>query len=277
MKRIQTYQKGDPEYVIIHKQFHELQDDERAALSEWVQSKDEYDRVRRVLLELHDDDEEWLEPDASIKKNVMRKFVTEEKGGRMVWLNSLLFAPGASITQQPVVRYGLVAAGVIGLAVFFLLPTTPNIDIAQQTDNTPAKMDSETLLANADTVAQQDTLRVFAEARAELPMAPPVMVLDELSESPTENDVPLAPDAGSKAEMAPEPTAKSDMADSYSDLSVVGEQTVVAPIPQAKSNELEKKVSSSMASSAVQQNKTVDKSVSMAEVQRLMDDLYTAR
>jgi hypothetical protein len=103
------------------------------------------------------------------------------------------------------------------------------------------------------------------------------MVVDELSESPTESDVPLASDEGSRAEMAPEPIAKSEMADSYSDLSVVEEQAVVAPIPQAKSNELEKKVSSSMTSSAVQQNKTVDKSVSMAEVQRLMDDLYTAR
>ena len=157
MKRIQTYQKGDPEYLIIQKQYHELREDERAELAEWVQSQEDYDRIRRVLLELHDDQDEWLEPDASIKKNLMRKFASEEKGGRLIWLNSVFLAPGEPLFKQPILRYGIAAACVIGLVVFFISPKGTQPEFAEQAETSTNRPSSEWAAATADSVADSDT------------------------------------------------------------------------------------------------------------------------
>lgn len=271
MKRIQTYQKGDPEYLIIQKQYHELRDDERAALAEWVQSQEDYDRIRRVLLELHDDQEEWLEPDASIKKNLMRKFASEEKGGRLIWLNSVLFAPGEPLFKQPILRYGLAAACVMGLAVFFLSPDTKQPEIAQQAETSNNASSSEWTAAAADSVADADTLRVFAEVKPEMPMVPPAAVeLGEVRDLTEEPRMASAPEASSEARVAMRDSDLSDAPVEMNDKESVPSDVAVSSVPAKK------QVASAMPA-PVATPTSVDMSVSLAETKRLLDDLYTAR
>jgi hypothetical protein len=283
MKRIQTYQKGDPEYLIIQKQYHELREEERAELSEWVQSKEDYDRIRKVLLELHDDQEEWLEPEAVIKKNLMRKFASEEKGGRLIWLNSIFFTPGEKLSKQPIVRYGIAAACVIGLAVFFILPKTNNAPVAENTSTEQSVHPSDWADAGTDSVADSDTLRVFAEVKSEMPMVPPAPTRKEYKFQESEGillrDEIVSNSFADAASEGPPPAAfKSE----ESRPALVEEASKDADMNTTTMNEPTTKRNESVAArksatDAVVHSQNIDLSVSMVDAKKLLDELFTAR
>jgi hypothetical protein len=276
MKRIQTYQQGDPEWLIIHKQYHELHAEERDALAEWIQSQEDYDRMRQVLMELHDEPSEWEEPDASIKQNLMRKFATEEKGGKLIWLNSVFLTAGAPWYKQPALRMGLAAACIIGLVVFFLptsLPSTHETMTAEQNEQSvEQQMDPKEALAAADSSTK--ILQQFAEVKSELPLAPSVveteydnsLTEDVMAESTLSDGDGLAYD---EPVMAPALVESKDM----------------AMAPQAESEAavssgyMEKRSATSTAlpQKLTAKDNSTDYSVSMSEVDDLLDDLYTAR
>jgi hypothetical protein len=282
MKRIQTYQKGDPEYLIIQKQYHELREEERAELSEWVQSKEDYDRIRKVLLELHDDQEEWLEPEAVIKKNLMRKFESEEKGGRLIWLNSIFFTPGEKLSKQPIVRYGIAAACVIGLAVFFIRPETNNAPVAENSSTEQSIEHSDWADAGTDSVADSDTLRVFAEVKSEMPMVPPapiskeykfqeseeILLRDEIVSRSVADACEGPPPAAFKSEESRPALVEEASKDAEMNTTTMSEPTI-------KRNESVAARKSS--TDVVVHSQNIDLSVSMVDAKKLLDELFTAR
>jgi hypothetical protein len=285
MKRIQTYQKGDPEWVIIHKQYHELHDDERQALSEWISTPEEYAQMRQVLLELHDDQDEWTEPDASIKKHLMLKFAAEDKGGRMIWLNSVLFANGESWYKQPIVRYGLAAACMIGLGVFFLLPAKVNPHFAD-VQQIPTEQNASDELANTEqiTPSASDTLQQFAEVRQDMPMPPsPIAFQTEISTMNTEevNDA----DLGAYAESVAAPAMADDLEgrqENKATSDVVNDKLVQEPsrvatnatVPAVKKESVQTAIGSD---GLALKNANSKMSVNMSEVNDLFSGLFTAR
>jgi hypothetical protein len=277
MKRIQTYQQGDPEWLIIHKQYHELQAEERDALSEWIQSPEDYDRMRQVLMELHDEPEEWVEPEASIKQNLMQKFASEEKGGKLIWLNSVFLTQGAPWHKQPLVRMTLAAACIIGLVVFFLptsLPSHREAATAQQAEQSEGgSSDQKEALASADSSTK--ILQQFAEVKSEMPLVPTAVdtefetsdVVQEVTESAMAEGDEVAYDV---PDQAPAMAEDKDMGTAMYP-KPKREETVVAGAAKMSTSTMDgfKK--------GVANAQAVNFSVSMAEVNDLLDVLYTAR
>ena len=66
------YDPEDIESLLMHKQYNELFDDEREFVLQHVKNEEEYNSLRSMLFTLHDQpyQEEWLEPDPSIKKEL---------------------------------------------------------------------------------------------------------------------------------------------------------------------------------------------------------------
>jgi hypothetical protein len=271
MKKIHTYQPGDPEWIVIQKQFHELQQEERDALKEWIDSEDTYNQMRSVLMALHDDGEEWLEPDVSIKANLMAKFSSEEKGGRLIWLNALAWSSDTAWFKQPLFKTGLAAACIVGLAVFFLVPSAP-----KQAENQIAEVTIPADTTTAWSEAKQDTagaeIKEFAAVRSELPPAPmPVMVQSETSENLDSDDVEaVMADGYSAAEM--------DMAPQ------VEEAKSAAPAPEMTMQKKENQAAGISRANALSKDEQLAalapvgiQSVNIAQAKIDLSGLFTAR
>ena len=95
MKFESKYDPEDIESLLLHKQFHELYPEEKEFVLRHLESEQEYESMRSVLMELKNisSNDEWLEPDASIKKNLMKEFSSEKKSRFVIWLNSLFAFP----------------------------------------------------------------------------------------------------------------------------------------------------------------------------------------
>ena len=94
---------------------------------------------------MHDaaDQDEWLEPDPSIRKNLMAQFVREEKKGFFVWLNGLFsapFLPEMPWYRKPAMRYAFASVtllAVVGGTWYFTSRQGHQVEIAAvQSDNT---------------------------------------------------------------------------------------------------------------------------------------------
>lgn len=95
MKFESKYDPEDIESLLLHKQFNELYPEEKEFVLRHLENEQEYESMRSVLMELKNisSSDEWLEPDASIKKNLMREFSSEKKSRFVIWLNSLFAFP----------------------------------------------------------------------------------------------------------------------------------------------------------------------------------------
>ncbi len=95
MKFESKYDPEDIESLLLHKQFNELYPEEKEFVLRHLENEQEYESMRSVLMELKNisTTDEWLEPDASIKKNLMREFSSEKKSRFVIWLNSLFAFP----------------------------------------------------------------------------------------------------------------------------------------------------------------------------------------
>jgi hypothetical protein len=160
MKNHSTYDPEDIESLMRHKEFDELYAEEKAFVLRHLENRDEYESIRRTLFEIQAtrDDEKWLDPDPSIRRNLMAAFRDRPAVSLTVWLNAL-FAPAPS-------RWGHFGRPALALAsvmlvcgfLFWWLYPRPALQVAQriekpaqQRPSVPAgKGDSAPVLRNGD-------------------------------------------------------------------------------------------------------------------------------
>jgi len=126
MKTPTPYDPEDIESLMIHKSFDELYPEEREFVLRHVDNRTEYESMRLILTELLDPSREveWLEPDPSIRANLLAQFAREEKGGFRIWLNTLfasLNTPSQVWYQRPAVRLSFAGIAIL-IAVVLVLP-----------------------------------------------------------------------------------------------------------------------------------------------------------
>ncbi len=176
MKPYSKYDPEDIESLLLHKQFHELYPEEKEFILQHIETPEEYDSLRKTLFELRDaaNDGTWLEPDASLKKDLMAQFASEEKGGFRIWLNSLFTWPDVQWYRQPALRVAFAGACVLLGVLFFINydknePTEFAENRKTETQQTP-KADADSI----KTEHKEEEKNLFAENLTvkEMPAAP---------------------------------------------------------------------------------------------------------
>jgi hypothetical protein len=225
MKEYFKYDPEDIESLLLHKQFSELFDEEREFVLQHIGSAEEYDSLRQTLFHLQDtsDHEEWLEPDASIKKNLLAEFAREEKSGFKIWLNSLFHGLFPEWLRQP--AFGVAfATALVAIVVVVVLNKHDNEEIHQPQF---AEVSKEMPALDEDSVAESK--RLFAEnlTAQSLPPAPAEVVpafapaqdvsADEAKSSQVEEDMvsenEMATSAGEAFEQLSVATSKPSLQD----------------------------------------------------------------
>lgn len=110
------------EALLAAKAFEELDAQEQAYALLHVDSPEEYASMRAFLLQLGDLDAGPLKARPESKEALMAMFASEEKGGAVVWLNSLwagLWQPERSFVSQPAFAVAFGAVALILAGVFF--------------------------------------------------------------------------------------------------------------------------------------------------------------
>jgi hypothetical protein len=201
MNTEQKYDPEDLEFLLMHKQFQELYEDERKFVLQHIdiEGEEEYESLRSTLYTLHDIafQDEMLEPDPAIKKALMREFEVSERRGFTVWLNSVFTAQEGSRFRQPAFRYGLAAACIVAIALVFVYQDGEVITLAENRA-APAIADS---LANAEHSADKaEEENLFAE-KLEVKTYPPAPKNVE-NEAPVDEPVTVQWNMGETDEMA---------------------------------------------------------------------------
>lgn len=165
------YDPEDIESLLMHKQFNELYEEEKEFVLQHVKNEEEYNSLRSMLFTLHDQSfqDEWLEPDPSIKKNLMKEFASEKKGGFLVWLNGIFAMPEITWYRRPAVQWSFAAVLIlIGGIWFFKLNRDVDQDLASLENG---KTKSDTISSGLDN-------NLFAEnlSNEKLPPAPKEIV-----------------------------------------------------------------------------------------------------
>jgi hypothetical protein len=134
MKFESKYDPEDIESLLLHKQFNELYPEEKEFVLRHLENEQEYESMRSVLMELKNisSSDEWLEPDASIKKNLMREFSSEKKSRFVIWLNSLFAFPDRPWYSQRGVQ---ISFGIFILGFMLLRYTGDNQPTSQFAEN----------------------------------------------------------------------------------------------------------------------------------------------
>lgn len=220
MKPYSKYDPEDIESLLLHKQFHELYPEEKEFILQHIETPEEYDSLRKTLFELRDaaNDGTWLEPDASLKKDLMAQFASEEKGGFRIWLNSLFTWPDVQWYRQPALRVAFAGACVVIGVLFFI-----NYDKNEPTEFAENRKTETQQTPKADTLNSEpkEEKNLFAEniTPKELPPAPvPTAVTSSASsyvkfvEAEITEDVAVADShAESVAVESPAPAMKDDV------------------------------------------------------------------
>jgi hypothetical protein len=191
MKDNLKYDPEDIESLLMHKQFHELYEEERNFVLQHVEGEEEYESLRRTLFELHDasNNEDLLEPDPAIKKELMSLFVTERKSRFTIWLNSLFAQTNIEWYKRPAFALSF-ATACIAIVVVVIFNRNNNQEMAanREADSTPT---TEEQITNDSTI---ESARLFAE-RLESESFPPApkagftTIVDANIEE-VENDMP---------------------------------------------------------------------------------------
>lgn len=120
----ETYDPEDIESLLSERSFDELLSEERAFVLRHLNGREEYERMRELLLRVREDESaasrEILEPDAAVRDRVLEVFRQERNPSWRIWLNSVqafLFPQQASAMWRPALALAtvavLVAVGVV--------------------------------------------------------------------------------------------------------------------------------------------------------------------
>lgn len=292
MNHMKKYDPEDIEYLMIHKQFHELYPEEKEFVLQHVEGVEEYESMRKMLLELKNSSiqDDWLTPDASLKKALMAEFAKERKGRFSIWLNSLFAMPERPFYRQTGVQWSFGLA-VVAVGTFFFLQQSPNVtELAE--NNNPSQSNSN-LEINQNGQAQPSseqppipsTPEVDLSGMDKLPQAPVVLAQVETALEKAPMPAAAPPTHQYKTVVAEESVAESDEADvamsppppamEDKDLESnirLTEVTTTATYNSASMNELStKSINSSVF--AISANQTMQ----MTNYAELLDITFTAR
>lgn len=134
MEPRELYGPEDIEQLLIERPFDELLEEERAFVLRHLSDRAEYQRMRALLLRVHEDDHPAtdLDADPAIRENVMAAFRAQQHPQWRIWLNSVggfLIPREPAQFWKPALAFGtlalLVTVGVIGLR---------NLDLARNAE-----------------------------------------------------------------------------------------------------------------------------------------------
>lgn len=184
MERPERYDPEDLEHLMLEHGFDELLEEERAYALRHLTDRAEYERMRALLLHVHEARDEADVPGAgpAVRERVLRAYREQQRPHWRIWLNSL---GGSLIPEWPMALKGpALALGTVAVVVFLGLWVRHEMDVRPV--NTLAEVKHGAL----------DTLR------------PPS---DETDRPPTEHAIPEAPiprpasvDTGIEREVTPE-------------------------------------------------------------------------
>jgi len=289
---MRPYSKYDPEDIeslLLHKQFHELYPEEKEFILQHIETPEEYESLRKTLFELRDAaaNDQWLQPDASLKKELMAQFVTEEKGGFRVWLNSLFTWPDVQWYRQPSLRLAFAGACVAALVVVIVNLNNDSQPVVFA-DNKVQQVEKEKNLESAPEEKEEKNL--FAEnlSAQELPAAPKVSTEPTITlDMPTEvamNDVAdaeMAPPAMEEKSAPPPAVNHGSSAGNTDDVSTLKEDVVETTsttfTDAAKSVNAGKVVTTNAYKNITKKDNAVSQSRPVSEVNDLLNYLFTAQ
>lgn len=125
MKKNTPYDPQDIESLMLLKSFEELYPEEREFVLQHVESMEEYEEMRKLLGALHAGEgaDPLLQPDPSIRRNLMRDFPVARRNRLALWWQTIITGYGNSDSIQwyhrPAFRYAL-AVGMLVIGVIVL-------------------------------------------------------------------------------------------------------------------------------------------------------------
>ncbi len=134
MEPRELYGPEDIEQLLIERPFDDLLEEERAFVLRHLSDRTEYQRMRALLLRVHEDDRPAVELDAdpAVRDQVMATFRAQQQPQWRIWLNSVgafLVPREPAQFWKPALAFGtlavLVSVGVIGLR---------NLDVARHAE-----------------------------------------------------------------------------------------------------------------------------------------------
>ncbi|MEY3397912.1 MAG: hypothetical protein RL220_506 [Bacteroidota bacterium] len=195
MKENLKYDPEDLESLLLHKNFHELYPEEKEFVLRHMEGPGEYESMRKTLLDVIESsrNEPWLEPDASIKANLMKHYASEEQRGFTIWLNTLFAQVAEWFKPQPALRYAIAGLAVVGVVVSIWLVSKPQQEELLAENITNPANQSETSESGAGETqlqaSQSENVKLAEEVAdliAEAPMPPAPVSMDMVSENLTE-------------------------------------------------------------------------------------------
>ncbi|MEO0404119.1 MAG: hypothetical protein AAF193_04550, partial [Bacteroidota bacterium] len=114
------YDPEDLESLLKHKSFKELLPEEEQFVLRHIQSKEEYESLRKTLLAVASNGNDRVTPRPETKEHLMAMFEEDDRRGFVIWLNSLFGIP-QSKSYGPSIAFATVLLAIIGTASVFLL------------------------------------------------------------------------------------------------------------------------------------------------------------
>ncbi len=180
MERRELYEPEDIEQLLIERPYDELLEMERAFVLRHLSGRAEYEAMRALLLNVHDDAARIEPIDAApeVRSHLMDVFRAEQQPQWRIWLNSVhafLLPKEASAMWRPALAFGSVA-----LVIFFVAIRGASFEQAPQLADlkevpVPAKVEShEPTPVEPDHAAapQEDLAHVKAPLNAKAEPAP---------------------------------------------------------------------------------------------------------
>lgn len=199
MKQQEKYDPEDIESLLLNKQFYELYPEERAFVLKHLEDESEYNRLRRLLLEIHEiaASDDLLTPDSSIKRHLMNEIKKEKKGKFTIWLNSLFASPELPWWKQRGMQLSLgVMLILIAVGAFSLLYQNEPLSLA-----TLAPHENELLKTPLDSSMSKSIDQSESSAVQELeidetpvviaPRPKKLEIIKQVTVEAIENDAPL--------------------------------------------------------------------------------------
>lgn len=264
MERRELYEPEDIEQLLIERPYDELLEEERAFVLRHLTGRDEYEAMRALLLNVHDDAAriEPLDAEPEVRGHLLDVFRAEQQPQWRIWLNSVhafLLPKEASAMWRPALALGSVA-----LVAFFVANrtldsmTTPELAELKEVRTNDAVRD-EPAPAKADDALQPrvDEEDLLAPATGEAPLAEEVGAATTVREmrAVAESEAPVSISMDASAEEAAPPPAAMDVLD-----------MVKTEDPLAASSHLETKAITAMPSATVHMDSTLVMSGSTTHV-----------
>jgi hypothetical protein len=260
MEPRELYGPEDIEQLLIERSYDDLLEEERAFVLRHLSDRAEYQRMRALLLRVHEDDRPVtdLDADPAVRENVMAAFRAQQQPQWRIWLNSVggFFIPREPAQfWKPALAFGtlalLVTVGVIGLR---------NLDVARNAE-----------MAEVRPAPAKNTNEPIVTEKTTAPAAPKV-ALETALEAQTANESAAATTASATAD-----ADKVSNVEVFSDASVA-EAPVAGVAADEVASELKKeavlepnaagKVALDMADTTVPFTTTTGHTVDQAELTR---------